>query len=141
MYVASKQRPQTVSVSILCHVEFSIGFYHDKNLVWSVEVDMFWASFWRVGEPASLVNHVSLPLYRVSRSRWRSARGRVGVNGSCTLSNKIFQNSRRSIRGIAKCCFVHFLHFATFFPETATFQSKNVTFIILIFSELNIIGS
>ena len=80
-------------------------------------------------------------LYRVSRSRWRSARGRVGVNGSCTLSNKIFQNSRRSIRGIAKCCFVHFLHFATFFPETATFQSKNVTFIILIFSELNIIGS
>lgn len=58
----SKQRPQTVSVSILCHVEFSIGFYHDKNLVWSVEVDMFWASFWRVGEPASLVNHVSFAI-------------------------------------------------------------------------------
>ena len=63
------------------------------------------------------------------------------VNGNCTLTNKIFQNSRRLIRGTAKYCFVHFLHFATFFPKTTSFQTKNVTFIILIFSELNIIDT
>ena len=33
------------------------------------------------------------------------------------------------------------LQFAIFFPGTTTFQTKNVTFIILIFSKLNIIGS
>ena len=65
-------------------------------------------------------------------------RGGIGVNGNCTLINKIFQNFRRSIRCIAKYCFVHFLHFAIFFPETTTYQSKNVTFIILILNELNV---
>ena len=65
----------------------------------------------------------------------------VDVNGNCTLTNEIFQNSRRLNRGTAKYCFVHFLHLATFFPKTTTFQTKNVTFIILIFSELNIIDT
>ena len=81
------------------------------------------------------------PRFRLHVRDVRTEGEGADVNGNCTLTNKIFQNFRRSIRCIAKYCFVHFLHFAIFFPETATFQSKNATFIILIFSELNIIGS
>ena len=62
MFLAQNNGLKTVSVAILCHVEFSIGFYHDKILVLGVEVDMFWASLCRVREPASLVNHVSFAI-------------------------------------------------------------------------------
>ena len=61
------------------------------------------------------------------------------VSGKCTLIDKIFQNPSRFTWGRGMYSLAFFLQFAIFITKTTSFISKNVIFIILIFSELNIL--